>query len=902
VIIEEEDYLAHYGVLRRSGRYPWGSGGNSSSTTRHRDFLQYVDGLKKSGMSDVEIAKGVFGEHGTTTQLRAAKSIAKAQQKQADITRAQQLKNLGHSNSSIGREMGINESSVRALLAPGQKDKADVLEATKSALKEQVAKKKYIDVGVGNEYHLSAAQGMHISDTKLRTAVAALEQEGYVVHNVKVTQLGTGKLTTIKTLAAPGTTFGEVSKNRYKIQLPTDQKSDDGGRTYYGNLPPISVRSSRIAVRYADQGGKDADGVIYVRPGVKDLSLGANHYAQVRIMVDGTHFLKGMAIYKDDLPDGVDLEFNTNKHDTGHKHDAMKPLSGDPDNPFGATFDQITVPDKHGGRKVTSAMNLVNEEGDWERWSKTLSSQFLSKQSPKLAKSQLAMMADNKQREFDEIMALNNPAVKRRLLQSFADDADSAAVHLKAAHLPRQKTHVIMPISSMKDTEVYAPNFNNGERVVLIRHPHAGTFEIPELTVNNRNPQAKKLLGNAPNAIGINARVAQHLSGADFDGDTVIVIPNGHGHVKTSPALEQLKGFDPMIYKLPKDSPIPRITGPHKQNQMGVVSNLITDMTIHGASQAEVARAVRHSMVVIDAEKHELNYKQSEIDNGIKQLQKKYQSEPGKTGLGASTLISRAKSRKDVLDRRERSASEGGKFDKKTGKLVFVPTGATTVTKDGRTVPKMIRSTKLAETDNAHTLVSSTGTPIERIYADHSNQLKAMANRARVELGQTTRAKYSPSAKTAYASQVQSLNAKLNIALRNAPLERNAQVLANAILQQKKQANPNMDPAHVKRIKSQALDEARRRLGAKKDQIEITGPEWEAIQAGAISDHKLNQILENTDLKKIKTLATPRTALKMTPAKLQRAQSMLASGYTQAEVAAHLGVGLTTLKVALKEG
>ena len=899
MIIEEEDYLAHYGILRRSGRYPWGSGGNSSSTTRHRDFLKMCDDLKKSGMSDVEIAKGVFGEHGTTTQLRAAKSIAKAQQKQADITRAQQLKNLGHSNSSIGREMGINESSVRALLAPGQKDKADVLDATKAALKEQVAQKKYVDVGVGTEYHLSAAQGMHISDNKLRVAVAALEQEGYSVHNIKVPQLGTGKQTTVKVLAAPGTTFGEVSKNRYQIKSVT-AVSDDGGRSFYGHLPPISVRSSRIAVRYADQGGKDADGVIYVRPGVKDLSLGGNQYAQVRIMVDGTHFLKGMAVYKDDLPDGVDLEFNTSKHDTGHKHDAMKPLSGDPDNPFGATFHQITVPDKHGARKVTSAMNIVNDEGDWERWSKTLSSQFLSKQSPKLAKSQLDMLADNKQREFDEIMALNNPAVKRRLLQSFADDADSAAVHLKAAHLPRQKTHVIMPVSSMKDTEVYAPNFNNGERVVLIRHPHAGTFEIPELTVNNRNPQARKLLGtHPPNAIGINARVAQHLSGADFDGDTVIVIPNPHGHVKTTPALADLKGFDPMLYKLPKDSPIPRITGPRKQQEMGSVSNLITDMTIHGASHAEIARAVRHSMVVIDAEKHELNYKQSEQDNGIKQLKAKYQ---GRSDAGAATLISRAKSEIRVPDRRERSASEGGRFDKKTGKLVFVPTGATTLTKDGRVVPKLIKSTKLAETDNAHTLVSSTGTPIEKIYADHSNKLKDMANRARVELGQTSRAKYSPSAKTAYAKEVQSLNAKLNLALRNAPLERNAQVLANAILQQKKQANPNMEPAHVKRIKSQALDEARRRLGAKKDQIEITGPEWEAIQAGAISDHKLNQILENADLKKIKTLATPRTVLKMTPAKLQRAQSMLASGYTQAEIAAHLGVGLTTLKVALKEG
>jgi len=798
--------------------------------------------------------------------------------------------------------MGINESSVRALLAPGQKDKADVLDSTVAALKEQVAEKKFVDVGVGTELHLSVQQRMNISDTKLRTAVAALEEEGYSVHTVKITQLGTGKQTNVKVLSAPGTTFGDVVRNRYNIK-PVTTVSDDGGRSYFGIQKPVSVKSSRVAVRYADQGGKDADGVIYVRPGVKDLSLGSNSYAQVRVMIDGTHYLKGMAMYKDDLPDGVDLEFNTSKHDTGHKLDAMKKITDDPDNPFGATVRQITTPpDRHGKVKVTSAMNLVNEEADWDRWSKTLSSQFLSKQNQRLAKQQLEMMRDSKQRELDEINALTNPAVKRRLLESFADDADSAAVHLKAAHLPRQKTHVILPVKSMKDNEVYAPNFENGTQVVLIRHPHAGTFEIPSLKVNNRNPEAKRLLGNAPNAIGINAKVAKHLSGADFDGDTVIVIPNDRGHVKTSPPLKELEHFDPMMYKLPKDSPIPRITGPKKQTEMGVVSNLITDMTIRGASNSELARAVKHSMVVIDSEKHELNYKQSEKDNGIRQLQKKYQSEPGRSGLGAGTLISRARSRKDVPDRRPRPAAKGGAIDKATGRLVFEPTGATKTTRDGKVVPVTIRSTKLGETHDAHTLVSSTGTPIEKIYADHSNNLKAMANQARKELVSTKPATYSPSARAAYSNEVASLNAKLRLALKNAPLERNAQVLANAIMQQKKQANPNMDAADIKRKNAQALAEARRRLGADKSQIEITGPEWAAIQAGAISNNKLKDILNNTDLKKIKELATPRSQLTMTPAKLQRAMSMLASGYTQADVAAQLGVGLTTLKVALKEG
>ncbi len=51
---------------------------------------------------------------------------------------------------------------------------------------------------------------------------------------------------------------------------------------------------------------------------------------------------------------------------------------------------------------------------------------------------------------------------------------------------------------------------------------------------------------NAPDAIGINPKVAQKLSGADFDGDAVIVIPNHNGLVKTSASLEGLKNFDPI--------------------------------------------------------------------------------------------------------------------------------------------------------------------------------------------------------------------------------------------------------------------------------------------------------------------------------------------------------------------
>lgn len=897
MIINEDDHLAHYGTPRKSGRYPWGSGGNENGTQRNKSFLGYVDDLKKQGLSEPEIARGLGIN---TTQLRAQKSIAKNAQKQADIDKAQRLHEKGYSNVAIGKEMGINESSVRSLLAPGQKDKADVLQTTANMLKEQVDKRGvFIDVGSGVEYHVG------VSRTKLDTAIAVLKEQGYVVRKVQVDQLGTGNKTTVKVLAPPGTSYMDIRNNMDKIKNVTEY-SEDGGRSFLGLQPPLSVNSKRVAIRYAEEGGADADGVIYVRPGVSDVSLGKARYAQVRIAVDDSHYIKGMAMYKDDLPAGVDLMFNTNKSNTGNKLDALKPLKDDPDNPFGSVVRQLIVKDEATGKdRVTSAMNIVNEEGNWSDWSRNLSSQMLSKQAPPLVQSQLDMTFESKKMELDEIMRLTNPAVRKKLLESYADGADSSAVHLKAAALPRTRNHVILPINSIKETEIYAPNYRNGERVVLIRHPHGGIFEIPELTVNNRHPEAKRLLGNAPDAVGINAKVAERLSGADFDGDTVLVIPNGSRKVETEPPLSGLRNFDPKaLYKLPDDAPAmkPRT----KQVQMGIVSNLITDMTLKGAGRADLARAVRHSMVVIDAEKHHLDYKKSALDNGITQLKAKYQ---GGATSGAATLISRAGSEVRIPTRIPRPAARGGPVDPATGKRVFEETGETfersriskrTGAVTTRTVLRTETAERLAVTDDAFTL--SSGTKVEKIYANHSNKLKALANEARKAAINTKTTPYSPSAKTAYQKEVSSLDAKLNLALRNRPLERQAQLLANTTYRAKLQANPDMDDDTKKKIKFQALAESRSRTGAQKQQIVITDSEWDAIQAGAITNHKLTEILKNSDLDRVKKLATPKVDVLMTSVKKQRAQSMIASGYTQAEIADALGVSLTTLKNTLGGG
>ncbi len=886
--------IRHYGTPRHSGRYPWGSGKNPQ---RSKDFLGYVRDLKKGGMSDVDIAKSL---NITTTQLRAKKSIAKSEQRKADFAQAIKLKNKGYSNTEIGRRMGMPESSVRSLLDPVLKERSEVTAATADMLKASVAKKKYLDVGLGVENHIG------ISRTKLKTAIAMLEEEGsHRVHKFDIEQVGTGKRTNMMVLTEKHITYGDVIRNKDKIKLTTDHYTEDGGRTWAGIEPPKSVSSKRIKVRYAEEGGSDKDGVIELRRGVDDISLGKSRYAQVRIAIDDTHYLKGMAMYADNLPKGVDIVFNTNKKTDTSKELVFKSLKDDQDNPFGAIVRQKHYIDAK-GKKQLSAINIVNEEGDWGKWSKNLSSQVLSKQLPSLAKNQLALIAAAKQEEFGEIMSLTNPVIKRKLLNTFADSCDSAAAHLKAAAMPRQRTHVILPFTDMKEHEIYAPNYKNGEKVVLIRYPHGGTFEIPEVTVNNKHVTAKRLLGNSIDAIGIHPKVAERLSGADFDGDTVLVIPNKKGLIKTSSPIKGLMDFNPKESYPPHDGMITIDGGVYnaktkkvdykgkrprtqtKQLKMGDVSNLITDMTIKGATPNEIARAVRHSMVVIDSEKHHLDYKKSYNNNGIAGLKAKYQGGPRP---GAATLISRAESPKYVDFRKER-------IDPKTGKKVYEYTPQSFVNKVGKTITRRLTSTKMAETDDAFTL--SSGTTIETVYATHANKLKAMANKARKEALATPTIKQSASAKQTYAQEAASLKARLNLALMNAPLERQAQLLAGKVVASKKANNPNLDRDDLKTIKGQALVEARLRVGAKKQRIDITPREWEAIQAGAISNNVLTKIINNTDLDKLKQLATPRTAITMTPAKLSKAKLMLNSGYTQSEVAEALGVSVSTLIKSLK--
>lgn len=911
----QDDFLMHYGVARRSGRYPWGSGENPFQ--RSGDFLSRVEELRKSGFKfvDEKTGKEYTGDTAiaksmglTTTQFRTQLGLAKDERRALLVDTAKGLREKGYSLNEIAEKMGYtNDSSVRSLLNESSEARMKQAKMTAEFIKKQIDEKGIIDVGAGVERELG------ISREKMEQALHILEMEGYEVYGAGVPQAtNPGKQTNLKVICPPGTEHKDIYQYG-DIHSLKDYISYDDGETFKSAFVyPESMNSKRIKINYAEDGGIEKDGLIEIRRGVPDLSLGESHYAQVRILVDGTHYIKGMAVYSDDMPNGVDLVFNTNKtKDTpmiGPKnHSVLKPISSDPDNPFGSLIKehggQSYYLDKD-GKECLSLINKRAEEGDWGEWSKKLPSQFLAKQSLSLIKKQLGLDIADKQAEYEEICSLNNPTVKKRLLQSFADDCDSAAEHLQAAALPRQKYQVIIPVPSLKDNEVYAPNYRNGETVALIRFPHGGTFEIPILKVNNKQEDAKKTIGpDALDAVCINKKNADRLSGADFDGDTVLVIPcNSFGSrvkITSTPPLKGLEGFDPKLeYGGKEEGTYKRMK--NTQTEMGKISNLITDMTLKGAQPDELARAVRHSMVVIDAEKHGLDYKQSEKDNGIKELKKKYQGrvdEDGKYHEGAGTLISRAKAETSVTKRKGSPI-----IDKETGKQSWktVDEPEYVDKKTGKIKKRTQASTQMAETDDAYSLVSDMRNPKEIAYADYANRMKTLANSARKEMVTTGRIEYSASAKTSYQNEVSSLMSKLNVSLKNAPRERQAQVMAKAEVEAKKQDNPDMTKAEIKKASQQALVRARTSVGAKRETVEITDREWEAIQAGAISENKLSQILNHADIDKIRQRATPRTSTELSSAKINRITSLKSSGYTVSEIADALGISTVTVSKYLK--
>ena len=908
-ITSESNILEHYGTKRHSGRYPWGSGDNPYQHSG--DFLSRVEELKKKGLSEKEILETINDSLPDEykmglTEFRTARQKAGHDRKALEYDQIRALKDDGLGWKEIGDKLGMSESSVRSKYNNAIGEKASQAEKIAATLKEEVDRKGMIDISEG------ANQVLGVSESKLDEAAYILEAEyGYQRYGVGIRQpTNVRQQTNITVLAKPEFDQKYAYQHQDQIDSLGDYHSDDGGETFTKLQRPSSLDSSRVAIRYGDEGGLDKDGVMEIRRGVPDLDLGKSHYAQVRILVDGDHYLKGMAVYSDDLPDGVDVMFNTNKPSGTPKMKVLKEAKADPDNPFGAAIkaNGQSMYIGEDGKEHLSPINKLKEEGDWDTMSRNVSSQFLSKQPKKLIENQLNLTVADYKAQYDEIMRYDNPTVKKKLLNDFADTVEGTSMTLKASAFPGQSTKVILPINKIKETEAYCPTYENGTRLALIRYPHAGTFEIPIVTVNNKNVSGKRNLGAIQDAIGINAKVAERLSGADFDGDTVMAIPvTDKVNIKSTRALKALEGFDPKTaYAVPEGNPnnVRLMKKEEKQREMGVISNLITDMTLRGADEDELARAVKHSMVVIDAEKHKLDYKRSERENGIPELKQKWQirvDEEGATHYGgASTLLSRRKQTVRVPERRG-----SVRVDKETGEYIYKESGRTfTDPKTGKERKAEDTVSLISETKDARTL--SSGTIQENLYADFSNKLKAMANQARKEAVNMKGIQRNPEAAKTYAPEVASLKEKYNNMVANKPKERKAMLIANANIKAKIQEqglDPTIDKKEIKKISSVEMQRARDSVGAsgRKSKITFTDREWEAVQAGAISDNMLTKFLNSSDSDEIVKRAMPKNVTVMTSAKMSKANAMLRSGYSYAEIAKACGVPESTVYSALNK-
>lgn len=973
---------------RGSGRYGWGTGENPY---QHQfSFRSEVAKMRKGGLTDAQIAKALIGENATGVDLKAKIAIEEKSERSIKMSQALQALDKAKGNkSAAARMLGIPISSFNKLVDPKIAETTNKYQNIADYLKNKVSEKGIIDITKGT------GLTMGVTDYTKNVAVSILENEGYIKAYCQIPQAsGGGKKTTITVLCPPGTEYfnsqydGKPYINWRKNQISQilDYTPDGSGKTWWTPKYPESMSSDRVKVRYAEDGGVNKDGVIEIRKGVKDLSLGKSMYAQVRVMVDNDHYMKGMAIYADDadFPPGVDVIYNTNKKRgasfekvfkgckvSGFQEAVAKKLGLDSkldvdkqikeghltidtvddlvdlgftrkqargfidkENPFGAAIKaggQNYYEDANGKQKQ-SVINKLQEEGDWDSWSRTLSSQFLFKQPIKLIKQQLGLSVDNKRMELEKIKELTNPVLKQKMLDDFARTCDANASDLSAKGFKNQAFQVLLPNPKMKETEIYAPNYKDGDRVALIRYPHGGIFEIPILKVNNRDETSKKFMGNASDAVAIHPKVAEQLSGADFDGDTALVIPldSNRINVASRKPLQGLIGFDTKTYKLPDGAP--PVTNRTKQRQIGETTNLIVDMTIAGAPWSDIEKAVKHSMVAVDSMKHHLDWKQSLKDNNIIELKKEYQGiNPNGTAKGASTIISQAgsdawvNSRRVVTDVKKMTPEEKDRWDR--GYIIYRDSGKTKNEKvevkskrlmtseererfekgekiyRNKKTPSTEKVSKMDIVDDAMDLVRDKSNEKEVAYANYANELKEIAREARRESRGIKNVPVSRESKITYAPEVRSLKGKVQKAQLNAPRERQAQYLMNNMVAEIFKSNPGMDHEHKQRARGLAIKKARAIVGAGKPDFEITDREWEAIQSNAVSTSLLKEIFRHTNQDKLKERATPKnTGFGLRPYEVNVAKSMYSTGmYTLKEIAERFGVSPSTISKAIKE-
>lgn len=264
-----EDILMHYGVKRRSGRYPWGSGENPYQ--HGGDFLARVEELEAMGKSQKEIAEELKM---STTDLRMQVRVAKHERRALQAERAKSLREEGKTLDEIAKIMGYNnDSSVRALLNENTASNKNKALATAEALKKELAVKGALDVGEGVEQQLGVSKGV------LQEALFILETEGYNRYGVGVPQVNDPKKRTITpVISVPDIEQRDAYQNLDIIKSVGDYHSSDGGASWDKREYPASIDSSRVKVLYGDEGGSNKDGVIEIRRGVADLDLGNVHY------------------------------------------------------------------------------------------------------------------------------------------------------------------------------------------------------------------------------------------------------------------------------------------------------------------------------------------------------------------------------------------------------------------------------------------------------------------------------------------------------------------------------------------------------------------------------------------------------------------------------------------------
>ena len=311
----EHNYILHTGVKRKSGRYPWGSG---EHPYQDEPWFKGWGELRAQGKSEKDIAEE-FGM--TLKEVRYRYSYGKDAEKAANIAHAQELRYTRQmSPKAIAEKMGVSESTVNAWLKPSTEERVRETRDLADKLVESASKNKNIkaiDVGKGVSNILGC------NPTKLEAALTVLKDEGYLIVKKPVPNPSNIKKNTeMMFLYVPPKSwnglseeektkkaFRDISVNLDKIEPPCDVHIDENNKTSIGIEPPKSVSSSRVSVAYQSP----KDGLIEIRRGVPDLYMGETRYNQVRIAVDDTHYIKGVAVYSDKLPDGVDILVHSNK-------------------------------------------------------------------------------------------------------------------------------------------------------------------------------------------------------------------------------------------------------------------------------------------------------------------------------------------------------------------------------------------------------------------------------------------------------------------------------------------------------------------------------------------------------------------------------------------------------------